>query len=360
MHGQTSHAQKKLLQKDIASLDRIIERKKQINKLTNEIDKNQTRSTTNLAAGSAAARAQEKLDRSAFETGAIATATGVGETQGWVAGRAELYAQLDKEYKGMDKSGKETQKSLGRVRKRLTAVKGEVSLATGQINKMMAIMGPWIMLFTMAAAALAMTAKWFGINDKRSQAFSESLKKNTDLIENVNKRFDAQTKAMANVAMSYKELNNASIAYNKNQMELARSLSQIQEDFNVWKRSASGAALALDNFVKKAGTSTNILQEFLTTGGRAGLTIITRLITGDSKEQKRVTSTIETSKAMLTGMLKAGDASGLDIFRDLGVVLDGLIEPQNNYKEALDRTNIAETAVKESTEKLNEANRVRL
>ena len=360
MHGQTSHAQKKLLQKDIASLDRIIERKKQINKLTNEIDKNQTRSTTNLAAGSAAARAQEKLDRSAFETGAIATATGVGETQGWVAGRAELYAQLDKEYKGMDKSGKETQKSLGRVRKRLTAVKGEVSLATGQINKMMAIMGPWIMLFTMAAAALAMTAKWFGINDKRSQAFSESLKKNTDLIENVNKRFDAQTKAMANVAMSYKELNNASIAYNKNQMELARSLSQIQEDFNVWKRSASGAALALDNFVKKAGTSTNILQEFLTTGGRAGLPIITRLITGDSKEQKRVTATIETSKAMLTGMLKAGDASGLDIFRDLGVVLDGLIEPQNKYKEALDRTNIAETAVKESTEKLNEANRVRL
>ena len=84
---------------------------------------------------------------------------------------------------------------------------GGVGILTGQINKMMMMLGPWIMLFTMVAAAAAFLAKKLGINDKNAQALNETVQNTIELTENINKRFDSQVLAMSSLTLSYREIN---------------------------------------------------------------------------------------------------------------------------------------------------------
>ena len=172
----TSAANKKLLEKDEANLKKVIAAKQKIKNLDDQIIANQQRGATTLAANSAAARAQANLEMRASASGGIAQAVGISETQGMGQGFAELRTQINKTEVRMDKFGRQTEQGFSLGRKAMMGMQGTVGILTGGVNKLMAMMGPWMMLFGVLAAAAGFLASKLGINDKRAKAFTETLK----------------------------------------------------------------------------------------------------------------------------------------------------------------------------------------
>lgn len=350
LNKNTSAANKKLLEKDAANLKKIIAAKQKIKNLDDQILANQQRGSTTLAANSAAARQQANLEMRASASGGIAQAVGISETQGMGQGFKELRTQINKTEVRMDKFGNMTKQSFGMGTKAMMGMQGTVGILTGGVNKLMAIMAPWMMLFGVLAAAAGFLASKLGINDKRAKAFADTLKKSEDLIETISKRFDSQAKAMQNVALSYREINKAALAYNKSQLDLGNSIQSIKEDFDTWTRSASNAAIALDNFQKQSFAQVN--QRF----GVLGL--IGRYLLGDDKNTRKVEQILAVTKKGIEGMLKADDTAGLQLFEEMGVAIGDVRAEQEDYLESITKVNKMEEIVRKGKHDTIAADRI--
>ena len=331
--GQSQAKNKAILEADQKILREEIDKLERIKQITKDIALNEERGSAAIKSGSLAARTQAKLDRKAASSAAIAQSVGVSETQGFTAGFKELNTQIKAGYEGMDKFGKTGQQQFGVFRKAAMFAQGGVGILTGQINKLMMMLGPWIMLFTMVAAAAAFLAKKLGINDKNAQALNETVQNTIELTENINKRFDSQVLAMSSLTFSYREINKATLAYNKGQRDLVQGIDKLQKAFEKWKESASGAALAYEKFL--------VINATVPTGTAK----VIEFLFGTGNAAKTMEAQVSLAKESLKGMLKAGDETGIAIMEGYGVNLESVTKLQASHSEALEAASEAQKNV---------------
>jgi len=212
---------------------KALQKEKQLNQEILDI-KNQKPVET--SSGSLAGRRQSSLEQKSSRLAIVSGATNVGENEGMGAGFSKLKGDLKKNTGGLKTFGKAA-----------TFAQGSVSILGGGISRLMMMLGPFMMLFSMLAPLAMMAAKALGIGSAESKKFDNSLKNLGEMQETINKRFDTQTNAMDDATLSFLEQTKAAVAYNKAQQGTFVQLDKLVKEFENFQREASSSALAWES-----------------------------------------------------------------------------------------------------------------
>ena len=346
--GRSNAKNSKLLEKDLKMVKAELTNLKEQERVTRQIAANKKKGQVDPAAGSLAVRRQAKLDVSAGSAMAIASAAGVQETQGMAAAWGELNDQLDKGYD----TATETGKSYTGMQKAGMKAKGAVTILGGGISKLMAIMGPWIMAFTMLMPLIIAFGKWLGLGSEEAKKFDDSLGKAKDQLKDIDKRFKAQTEAMNNSNLSWREQNKALLAFSKEQTGVATSLQNVIDDLkefqkeatttaNVWEWFKSGfgwdrESLALDQIniglkeMARAAVATGD-ESIIRSMSSAGITGVEALQKAQEVADigmKKWNDTISDNEFLMKANSLAGNKWG-KVLEDVAKVLGGDLKREN-------------------------------
>ena len=310
--------QQALLKQDLVLMQKEINNLERQKQLTDDIARNEKRGRIEPAAGSLTERRQEKLDIRANRAGIIASGAAVAENQGMRAG----FAALNEEIKTSDKN-------LGRFGKAAIRAQGSVSILGTGLSRVMMILGPYMMAFSILSPIFISFGKAVGFGSEESAKLSETLKKVGDQSENLSKRFDKQVQSSKDVSLSFREQNKALIAYNKGQEETITNVIRLAEEFEAFKNQLGFFTSAWE----KLKSVVNLDKETLT------LTQQTDLI------EKSIQAAFD-----------LGDKEKLSIFATGKNALDGAQE----YLESLSLVANGEERLRQSSAQLTEARKKEL
>ena len=204
------------------------------------------RSQTGLKAGELADRRQQKLDSKARVSTVVAGSAGTMETQGISAGWSELNKQLAKGEQQADG----TFKAFTNGEKAMARLKGGVSAVGVGFNKLMMIMGPAMMIFTMLSPLLIAATRAMGFGRDEAKAFGEELDKAAERSENLSKRIVQQMKTVNNLEASYLQQTKAQIAFNKTMLETIETSDSLEKSFREMTETSTAWTRFVDKFIK--------------------------------------------------------------------------------------------------------------
>jgi len=213
-------AQQKLLKEDLKDMRVELRNLEKQAALEDKISKNIRKGQIEPAGGSLTERRQEKLDIKANRAGIIASGAAVAENQGMRAGFSAMNAEL-----------KDSKKNLGTFGKAAVRAQGSVSILGTGLSRVMMILGPWMMLFSMLSPILIAFGKSVGFGNEESTKLGNTIDKLSDQTEKLGERFAKQVEQSKAVELSFREQNKAVIAYNKNQEETSVGVKKLAEEF---------------------------------------------------------------------------------------------------------------------------------
>ena len=318
IHG-SGKAQQKLLKEDLKLLKKELKNLEQQEKLTKKIADNTLKGQIDPKKGSVTDRRQEKLDVRANRSMIVADASGVAESQGVMAG-----------FKEMNKGLEKNDKNLGRFGKAAVRAKGSISILGTGLSRVMMMLGPWMMAFSMLSPILIAFGKHLGFGNEQSKALGNTIDKVSDQTEKLAERFKVQVESSRDVELSFREQNKAVIAYNKGQIETSQNILQLSEDLVAFK--------------DELGFVTGLWEFF-----KSGFNM--------SKEQKTVSQQIKSITNSIDAALDKGDKSKLNQYlgldadgNDTGAALPGAKE----YIDAVKNVTSAEKAAADASEGISE------
>ena len=212
--------QQALLKQDLVLMNKEIRNLERQKELTSEIARNTRKGQIEPATGSLTERRQEKLDIKANRAGIIASGAAVAENQGMRAGFAAMNAEL-----------KDSKDNLGKFGKAAVRAQGSISILGTGLSRVMMILGPWMMAFSILSPILISFGKAVGFGSEESTKLGNTIDKLSDQTEKLAERFDKQVEQSKAVELSFREQNKAVIAYNKNQEETSVGVKKLAEEF---------------------------------------------------------------------------------------------------------------------------------
>ena len=272
--------------------------------LTNQIADNNTRGSAQLDGGSLAGMRQEKLEMKSGSMAVISTATGVGETEGLSAGFSRLKKDISEttvKVNGIDKP-------LNTMTKATTFAKGGVSLLGGAMSRVMMMLGPWMMAFSLLAPLLMGVAKFFGIGSEEAKKFDDSLASLADMQEKINIRMSTQLKQAKDEELSYLERTRAQLAYSKSQAGSLESIIKTRKELAEFNETASRGAKLWEG-IKSAW--------------------------GGDRESKQLVTELDTIRNSIQGAIEGGDEEKL---KELGALNQGIRDFIQLSQESISNT----------------------
>ena len=286
--------------------NQVKELEKQL-KIENKLAGLKTKGKTPTVVG-LAAKKEAQLESRVATSSALAQISGVGETRGVAAGFADLFQTI----KSGEVVTEEGTKKLTRMGKVSVGLKGSLGLLTTGVQSLMMTLGPWIAALSFLAPLLGIVAQKLGFFSKEAKELDNSLKRTGDLLENLNKRFQAQTDGIKNSEISFLENMKAALAYNKAQTEVSNEILEINQ--------------RLENFNSTATDSVKNWESF-------------KKIFGLDRETKAIEQQFQLATEKIIAMFNAGDEQGLKIF---GAALD----PSGQLSKSIIDLEKAEGAIK--------------
>jgi len=214
--------------------------------LTIERELKTLRSSTGVQSGSLADKRQNKLDSKARVSTVVAGSAGTMETQGISAGFAELNKQLEIGEKQADG----TFKAFTAGEKATAKLKGGVSALGVGFNKLMFVLGPVMMAFSLLSPFIVMATRAMGFGREEAKAFSEELKKAGDRSEQLSKRIKKQMLTVNNLEASYMQQQKAQIAFNKTMLETMETIDKLEESFREMSETSTSWTRFVDKYVQ--------------------------------------------------------------------------------------------------------------
>ena len=212
--------QQKLLKQDLADMQVELRNLEAQERLTNKIAQNEARGRIDPKKGSLSQRRQQKLDQKETSTTILAGVSNKAEQQGVRAGFKELNTEL-----------KANKKNLNLGSKAMTAFSGTASILGSGISRLMMILGPWMMAFSILSPVIYKIIKAMGFMSEEAKTLDNSIKKVSDQTKNLAERFEAQVTQMNDQTRSFRERNKAFIAFNKNAAETLTNVVTLGKEF---------------------------------------------------------------------------------------------------------------------------------
>ena len=230
------------LRKEKVVIDSIVKSEKIITKEdTKQLD---------LGKKSLALRNQEKLDKKAVSTAAVANVTGTAETQGMGAGFKELGKTL-RTGTVIDADG--ATKSLKGLQKGMVGLKGTVGiLGVGMQNAMVAL-GPWMIALAIIGPLMMKFANSLGFGSEKAKALTESLTQLNDANEKLVDRFKSQVSQLKDGKLSFLQTTNATLAYNKGQQEATMNTIKMNKALKDFQDNATQTVKDWEDFKDSLG-----------------------------------------------------------------------------------------------------------
>ena len=216
--------QQALLKADLADMQVELRNLEKQERLTKKIAQNTERGRIDPKPGQLADRRQNKLDESATSTTILAGASNKAEQQGMRAGFKELNAGL-----------KENKKKLGTGAKAMTRFSGTVSILGTGISRLMMILGPWMMAFSILSPLIFKIIKAMGFMSDEAKTLDKSIKRVSDQTEKLGERFASQSKQFKDTTRTFREQNKAYIAFNKSSAETMQNIVDLSAEFEAFK-----------------------------------------------------------------------------------------------------------------------------
>ena len=211
----------KLLDLELAALQKQIQAEREINRL---------KKGAKTQAGSLAARTTESLAQGAAVAGGVSLVSGLAETQGLSAG----FEELTKVFRTGEVTIDGTTTKLKGLRKFSFLARGGISILAVGIQGLMAAAGPFLLVGAALGAVLYGIGKAAGVGREESKKLGETLKDTSSIAENLQKRFEAQTKAMNDQELTYLEQIKATKAFNTQLAEVSTQILKINEEFEAF------------------------------------------------------------------------------------------------------------------------------
>jgi hypothetical protein len=285
-----------------------------------------------VAKGSLADRRQKALDSKARVSGVVAGAAGTMETQGLTAGWKQLNEQLQIGEEQADGTFRAFTSGEKRTAKLKTGVAG---LGVG-FNKLMMMMGPVMMALSILGPLAMAIGKALGFANTESKAFSESLEKLEDNLENLNKRLGKQVEGMNNLNLTFLENTKAALAFSKSIVDTSQRTLDAAEALKEWEESAKWLPKLWDRIMggKKANELLELTQknfkEIVSFNAQAGNTDLIQKILGVSPETAAAIADIEGLTGELKNTLQMGDGGFSDI-NGMDMSLRAIVDTVNKF-----------------------------
>ena len=291
-------ANRDLLKEDLRNMDKELRNLQAQEKVTAKIAANEAKGRIDPKAGSVANRRQKSLDQKATSSTILAGSSNMAEQQGMKAGFSEL-----------NKGLKENKNNLKFGARSMTRFTGTVSILGTGVSRLMMILGPWMMLFSLLAPLLMKVGKMMGFGSEQAKQFTETTKKLSDQFENLDKRFRQQVISMKDSEMSFRQNLAASTAFFKGQQETSEGIVKLKQDFDSWNKTAT------------------VFQKFWE-GSKSWF--------GFGKEAEMNRLVLEGTKESLIGLIEAGKTEFAQTFTDAGVQIETFSEAVLENKSASD------------------------
>ena len=260
---------------------------------------------------SLAARRMTKLESQAASSAMVAGSVGIAETQGLTAGWKDLRAQVKEG--SIEIEGAEHK--LTKTGKAATLAKGGVQILGVGFQKLMMMMGPIMIAFAVLSPLLVMLGKKLGFANEESKRFGEATKNLETILENVDNRFENQTRQLLNLSRSYYETSLATQAFLKTQLELSKSVVDVNLKFLEWERTAKRFPAIFEQL-----TTDTLPEGASSLPGAAGIIALLQQMI-DSNEDNRNKLVKATVAQKLFGAALAGDTHLLKAYTQAGVEL---------------------------------------
>ena len=183
--------------------------------------------------GSLADLRQRKLDSQARVSGAVAGLAGTMETQGIREGFKEMTDILDEQ---VEVKGKLVDKYSASEKRQIKLKASTSALGIG-FNKLMMVLGPIMMIFTMLSPLIIAIGKAMGFASEEAKKMDESIKQMNDQLENMNKRQAAQLKGMKSTELTFIETTKANTAFYKGIEDTTSRILDNIEAFKEYEKS---------------------------------------------------------------------------------------------------------------------------
>ena len=285
-----------------------------------------------VAKGSLADRRQKALDSKARVSGVVAGAAGTMETQGLTAGWKQLNEQLQIGEEQADGTFRAFTSGEKRTAKLKTGIAG---LGVG-FNKLMMMMGPVMMALSILGPLALAIGKAMGFANTESKAFSESLKKLEDNLENLNKRLDKQVEGMNDLNLTFLENTKAALAFSKSIVDTSQRTLDAAEALKEWEESAEWLPRLWDSIMggKKANDLLELtrknFKEIVAFNAQAGNTNLIEEVLGVSSETAANIADIEGLTGELKNTLQMGDG-GLSDINGMDTSLREIVDTVNRF-----------------------------
>ena len=230
------NANQRMIKQELALLEEELQIERELKTL---------RSSTGVKPGELADRRQQKLDSKARVSTVVAGSAGTMETQGISAGWTELNDKL----KIGEKQADGTFKQFSNGEKVTARLKGGVSALGVGFNKLMAIMGPAMMIFALLSPVLVAISRSMGFGREEAKKFGEELEKAADRSEKLSVRIIQQMKTVNNLEASYLQQTKAQIAFNKTMLETMKTSDDLEKSFRQMSETSTAWTRFVDDFI---------------------------------------------------------------------------------------------------------------
>jgi len=236
-----------LIDKELASIKKERNELKEVIRLEKEQNLINSQAIS-AAPGTIADIQNQKTLNKAMSNTAVSSVVASAETKGLKQGFSDYFKTLRTgkvEVEGVEQQMKGTTKAS-------FALKGGVSLLGASFSRLMMMMGPIMMAFTLLSPLLLIGAKKLGLMSEESKKLKDSVKDLDSSTEKLVERFEHQVVAMKNLELTFLENMKASLAFTKSQIETAQQIQEVDNNLNNFQITASKTAMFMEDLKEGA------------------------------------------------------------------------------------------------------------